>query len=68
VIQPGVNGTIVPPGCPAQLAQALGAALVHATAWGSASRDIVQRFTFDQNVAAIRALLASIAAREGVPA
>ncbi|MBI4491376.1 MAG: glycosyltransferase [Chloroflexi bacterium] len=62
LIEPGVNGAIVPAGAPEALAAALVEVLEQQERMGEASRRIVGRATYAQNVAAIAGLLLGLQA------
>ena len=53
LVEPGVNGRVVPAAAPEQLAAALVDVLDHATTMGNASTQIIRKATFEQNVSAI---------------
>jgi glycosyltransferase involved in cell wall biosynthesis len=60
LIEEGVNGGVVRSHCPVDLARALDEAIDHRIEWGRASRRIVQRATFAQNVQAVVGLLRNL--------
>lgn len=59
LINPGINGFIVPASSPAAIADAVLAALDDSEQMGRASRSIVRKATYQQNVDAIRSAISS---------
>jgi hypothetical protein len=58
VVEPGLNGCIVPPAAPDRLAAALLEVLGHSTNMGEASRKVMSKLTYDQNVTAVMEAIA----------
>jgi len=67
LVIPGTNGYVIPPRDPVALADALNRALDSSEKMGAASRSIISRMTYDQNVEAIVTALRRVTRASFVP-